>query len=406
MTKTADLLLEDARTALVREVRRQGRSELCVAFAGWLSPALCESVEFELVVSTAKKQRGALQDHRTVAILGLAAHAQKLDTEAIEVLKMGLHRLAGRPSSIDGTPVAFCTDSVSLLGVALGTKQLNDKALAREVSDWLNQFLKASFDLVQTEDWQRCLLAAADMQLGSRSGIRVPNSADAADVRVALLSKSIMLPPSQAEAEADEVEVLLRAIREPSIGIGCERAALRLTALDWVRRAAPVVALGRVTAIQVADLLRRVPAGLRKWTWEDSPRTKGAQIRKWNIDNEYHVQNALWFLLAPIFPDLSDEQYLEPVGQKQPRADLLIPSLRLIVEVKFWRPGDKIQKIIEEISSDASLYLAKGSQYTSIIPFVWDDAGRSHEHDYLLQGLRKLNGILDGVIVSRPGELR
>ena len=61
--------------------------------------------------------------------------------------------------------------------------------------------------------------------------------------------------------------------------------------------------------------------------------------RQWHVDNEYHVQNLLWVLLAPIFPDLDDEQYLTKIGQKNPRADLYIPSMKLIVEAKFLRAG-------------------------------------------------------------------
>jgi hypothetical protein len=74
-------------------------------------------------------------------------------------------------------------------------------------------------------------------------------------------------------------------------------------------------------------------------------------------------------MLAPIFPDLDDEQYLTKIGHKNPRADLHIPSMKLIVEAKFLRAGDKMQKSIDEISSDASLYNAMGNDCAGIIPF-------------------------------------
>jgi hypothetical protein len=65
-------------------------------------------------------------------------------------------------------------------------------------------------------------------------------------------------------------------------------------------------------------------------------------MRQWHVDHEYHVQNMLWFLLAPIFPDLDDEQYLTKIGQKNPRADLYLPSMKLIVEAKFLRRGRQV----------------------------------------------------------------
>ena len=126
--------------------------------------------------------------------------------------------------------------------------------------------------------------------------------------------------------------------------------------------------------------------------------------RQWHIDNEYHVQNLLWVMLAPIFPDLDDEQYLAKIGQKNPRADLYIPSMKIIVEAKFLRSGDKMQKMIDEISSDTGLYSAMGNDCAGIIPVIWDDSARSHEHDYLRQGLRKLPNIVDAVVVSRPSD--
>ena len=78
--------------------------------------------------------------------------------------------------------------------------------------------------------------------------------------------------------------------------------------------------------------------------------------------------------------------------------------MKLIVEAKFLRVGDRLQKIIDEISSDASLYNAMGNDCAGIIPFIWDDSARSQEHDYLRQGLKKLPGIIDAVIVSRPSD--
>src|SRR5208337_5313224 len=112
--------------------------------------------------------------------------------------------------------------------------------------------------------------------------------------------------------------------------ISYERAAIRLAALEYVVRSAPTVVPGRISAEQLLHLLERVPAGLRNWTWETRPRTASAPLRQWHIDHEYHIQNLLWALLAPIFPDLDDEQYLTKIGQKSPRADLYIPSMKII----------------------------------------------------------------------------
>jgi hypothetical protein len=104
------------------------------------------------------------------------------------------------------------------------------------------------------------------------------------------------------------------------------------------------------------------------------------------VDNEYHVQNLLWLLIAPIFPDLIDEDATPKVGPVQPRADIGIPSLRVIVEAKFMRPTDAPKDMIEQIAEDASLYLVLGSKYDSLIPFIWDDSRRTEHHGEMVRG--------------------
>jgi hypothetical protein len=164
-------------------------------------------------------------------------------------------------------------------------------------------------------------------------------------------------------------------------------------------------ALGSFSLEDVSKLLKRVPAGLRRWTWEGKSRTQGGTPRQWCIENEYHVQNLLYFLLAAVFPDIREEEYTRSVGQKKPRVDLEIPSLKLVIEIKFWYRKDNPQKIIGEIAEDTSLYLAQGSPHEHMIAFIWDDSCRTEEHDLLDSGIKTLPGIFDVVIVSRPGRM-
>ncbi|MEG4967487.1 hypothetical protein QUB11_12755 [Microcoleus sp. B6-A1] len=163
-------------------------------------------------------------------------------------------------------------------------------------------------------------------------------------------------------------------------------------------------ALGSFSLEDVSKLLKRVPAGLRRWTWEEKSRTQGGTPRQWYIENEYHVQNLLYFLLAAVFADIREEQYTRSVGQKKPRVDLEIPSLKLVIEIKFWYRKDNPQKIIGEMAEDKSLYLAEGSPHEEMIAFIWDDSRRTEEHDLLKSGIKTL-GIFDVVIVSRPGRM-
>jgi hypothetical protein len=162
-----------------------------------------------------------------------------------------------------------------------------------------------------------------------------------------------------------------------------------------------------VTALTVGDVagvLQRVPAVFQRWTWEDKPRTgrHGAEARRWHIENEYHFQSLLYAVLKPLVPALEEEQYLPPTGTYQPRADLCILGLELVVEVKFWYQAKSVKDLTEEIAADLTLYLRKDSPYRQVIAAIWDDGARTEEQAELKRGLKGLNGLFDVVIVNRP----
>ena len=165
-------------------------------------------------------------------------------------------------------------------------------------------------------------------------------------------------------------------------------------------------AVAPTTVEELADILKRLPSGLKHWTWELAPKTKNSKPRKWEIDHEYHVQNLLWFFLAPLFPDAQRESYLPQVAGLNPRPDILIPSWQLVVEIKYFRPADKQKDLVRAIAEDRSLYIHKGSVYSGILVFVWDDARRSELHPGLIHGLKQIDNVVDAVVVSRPGMMQ
>ncbi len=62
------------------------------------------------------------------------------------------------------------------------------------------------------------------------------------------------------------------------------------------------------------------------------------------------------------------------LGHLQPRCDLAIPSLDLIIEAKFIRQGKSFSKVIGEIAEDVTLYLRSDTPWRRLIPIVWDDS--------------------------------
>ena len=405
MSDTAQILLEDAAASLLRIIARDsGLSPSDRAFVRWLLPDLPGTNLRELAVEAEMQFKSAgSRSYHEIAVLGFASHSIPIDS-ASPVLMDGLQWLCGRNYEIAGEFAPFFADSVALLGIALAARHLG-KIHEHEVAKWMKGFAPKAALLPALDPWQLSVLVVA-LQILNLSDVSLPKDPSAADVRTAMRGKALLDCAAEGEVERDEsltIESLRRCdVPKPSP----VRAATRLAALAWIRRAAPITALDQKASVEgVVAILERVPSGLRRWCWEEKARTRNGVARRWHIDNEYQVQDALYYLLAPMYPDLKDEENFPSVGQKKPRADLFLPALRLVIEVKFLRQRDPFTKVVEEIAADASLYLANDRKYTGIVAFVWDDSQRTEEHAKLIEGLGRITGIFATVVVPRPGRM-
>jgi hypothetical protein len=241
VSTTSEFLLADARAALRRRASEDGRTELSRAFGAWLRRDASRDSEFASLVREAATRQGAQQDFQTVAILGFGADAGILAADETESLQKGLRRQAGRGVVIDELPAAFCSDAVGVLGVVLGTKVVGDTQITDQVVQWISKFLKKSYDADRTEEWQRCLFAAVDLQLGSLLNISIPKSLGTADVRTALVARGVMEACNDRLADQDGQHTLSLAMRELPDELPHDRAALRLAAVESVIQATVVV---------------------------------------------------------------------------------------------------------------------------------------------------------------------
>jgi len=112
----------------------------------------------------------------------------------------------------------------------------------------------------------------------------------------------------------------------------------------------------------------------------------------------------LYVLLAPIFDDIADEINLQQVGQKNPRADLYLPGLHTIIEVKYRKNNKKsFSKLIGEVAEDASLYHADIKYKDArLVCFLWDHTRSTQEHGKFREGVLSIQGIDACVVVSSP----
>lgn len=404
MSAVGDRFLGDAEAVLRREADKlRGGSLLDRLLAGWLLPEVYGAGANAVALTAVSqwretRQGGSPLSYQAVGALALATTLNAADSERHAAFKEGIDWALGTSPEVDGTPVGLAADPPAVLAVVSALLQTGDTARQSAMRTWLSSVLDRFG--VRLGLWEQAQLHVASHLLGEQRH-QPPELAEACCVTRAAVA------PATELVTASDARAIVAAVLEHYAQVDSIGATFLLASLS--RMKASVVRSIRTDAMSVNDvvtLLRNIQRSLRDWTWEESPRTKTGTPRQWHVDNEYHVQNLLWVVLAPIFGDLESEPYSKKLGFVQPRADLTIPSLKLIIEAKFAYAADSLKKIQRELSEDAAAYFPQGGSFERMIAFVWDDAARTEEHATLVQGLEQLERIAGVVVVSRPSKMR
>jgi len=105
--------------------------------------------------------------------------------------------------------------------------------------------------------------------------------------------------------------------------------------------------------LTVAQVLEQFESCLRRWRWDDLDLKNPV---RWLIRSEREVQDILWVILRSLYKDLEDEDTLPKFGHSTYRADLGIPSLGLLIEVKFARSAAEFKAIEKQVLEDIVPY--------------------------------------------------
>jgi hypothetical protein len=319
----------------------------------------------------------------------------------VHAFQEGMSRLMQRP----GTKRALATDDVALLGISDGLLRINnlggDIAVARE---WVISLVNEG----TAPRWTERMRTLAGELLDPRGRLLVLPSQNSVDDLALDLSlraawpaafQSVPLPPFQAEE-------LLRTLIIEQAPDESERSAAWLRCIDiLIRKAA------RDLTHSISDtvrILQSVQHAFKRWPYEHDSHRRGISPVRWIIDNEYQVQSLLWAILYPIYNEaLVDEVYVEDWGNKKPRVDLGITSLKLIIEVKIARSPRDFTEIEEQVAGDVGLYFKNTTRFNRMIVFVYDDCDEHHpeRYDSLRNALIQRESIEDVVIVRRPSKL-
>ena len=384
--------LIDIRASLEAQIAYQKELPCHVAaFIGWLGS---DDGELRRRIDEVVALPNQARNPEHVAALGYGASRGLLSDEETDIFRDEIAHLKGRKFFVAGRPPRFEVDGPALLGVALGINTYDDL----DTQQWLTDLLDQSSKEVANDDWQLGLIYAARLCAGE-NGLKIFPK----DLAVALAAKGLI----KLDAEDLQEGWTLASSLKPHQS-GPERDAVRLTAFDYVLACRGQITIGAMTRENLVQVLQSISRSMRRWTFESEPRTRKSAIARWEVENEYHVQNLLWAVLAPILSDLEDEENLPSIGHKNPRADLGVPSLRTIIEVKFMRRTGQAAcaDITEEIAADASLYLSNTRDYDNIVCFVWDDCAQTEQHDELKAGLEAINGVSSAVVLPRPLKMK
>lgn len=344
--------------------------------------------DLELAILPDEPSSGGLWKYQLVSDTAIRELA-KIPTnysfvDGLKYLKQKEYFVANKIPGFEADPLAiFC------IAMSIKIEESNIETVS-----WLNKLITLA-EIKEQDQWRKDLLNASSGVLSNKSDLIVNPI-----IKVALALKGVV------NITPEEIELARKMCFDLSTN-SSEKALFKLAALKNLLQTAGNIRLGSIDTDDVTQLLKGVESGLKRWVFEDKPKTKKCTTQKWDIQNEYHVQSLLWSLLRPLFSDLKDEEYLQSIGYKHPRVDLAIPSLRLIIEVKYLRSSvqSSLAKITEEIAADANLYL-NGNDFDQIIVFVWDHSASVQHHESLVQGFIQFPGIKDAVIVSRPGNWR
>ena len=341
----------------------------------------------------------ASRSYRAVAAAGFLLAAGIKDETIIDFFDSGTTWLLKKALMVEGIPTGVAVDGLAVLGISLGQLKAGGKSGFKE---WVSSVKDVALKRSDAEPLSRTSLQIASSLLNC--DVYIPSLTDAPDLCLSLHAKGILdIDSSTLQLLCDGLYRKLRTFRPTKTAN--EELALALCAYDWVESNAVASTREVVTINDLTRLLGRLESSFFRWTWEKDKRTPDSSLERWDIQNEYHFQNFLWAVLKPVFPDMKEEEYVTSVGPVQPRTDLLIPSLKVIIEAKYRRKTMSENTLTREIAEDLGLYRHKRSDWLGIIPVIWDEVSRSDETDHLIAGLKEMDGVIDAFVVTRPSRL-
>lgn len=309
-----------------------------------------------------------------------------------------LSRLFKCAAEIDGVPMPWHYDVIGLLGIKLAVAASKNDILIGAFNSWIENFLRFA---VKKQKFNLHEETLAKFVLNED----ISNKVSSPVVLLLLHYKGLY------ELQTDLKDFCIAEFWKIYTKVEDISSVWLMAALIYIfnhiSEEQATVPANNWSLENLISFMENISMGLNCWTWEEKPKTKTSPPVKWLIENEYHVQNLLYVMLAPIFPRIQKEINLPQQGHKNPRADLYIPELHLIIEVKYRKGKAKtFTDLTEELAADKTLYTASEEyEKCKLVAFLWDNQASTEEHQKFKNGIYGLK--FDGcVVVSSPSCMR
>ncbi|WP_194244255.1 PD-(D/E)XK nuclease domain-containing protein [Nonomuraea phyllanthi] len=332
---------------------------------------------------------------------GLAAFSSALSQRARDLLIDRLpHLMRKDPFQLDG--VTFVNDPTQVVGIALAVDAIRDQF--PHARTWLagvlqDERLQAPTPLLGIfHQHARQLLGDTVHQ-----NIELRTITDPVDLASVCWLAAVDHHPVTTDVEElreAQNRILNGLVTGRTDQLTAPRAAVLMAAVS--RILATSIDQSVVTSSHVGSVLRRFQDAMRRWRYDDGGQD---QPIRWPITSEREVQDILWMILRSIFDDVVDEETLRKVGHSSYRADFGIPSLGLLIEVKYARKASDFKVCEKEIFQDYVAYLKENHPYREMIVFIYDESSSVQEHGTTRHALLGLENVTDVIVVSRPSQL-
>ena len=354
----------------------------------------------QLSASWLEENRARLGQTPVLAAIGygLADSSPGTQSTARSMLASGLRRLMSRNPFTDR--LTFAYDLPQVVGIGLGARAL--AADLPEFSEWFAGTLQD--ERLQPSGRFQALLyehvrALLTGQIAA-APIRQDDDVSIIALRYWMASAGTVRPP-----DADEHRNLQKRITGEALRTDLDQLSVSRTALIY--RAVTAILDASVDQVilsrsHLVAILERFEAAMRRWRFDTDSLQKPII---WPVTAEREVQDILWLVLRSVFDDVVEEETLPKVGHSTYRADFGIPSLGVLIEVKYARKGSDFKTIETEVMIDSVAYLHGVTAYREIVVFIYDASASVQEHDTTAAALRGIDSISDVIIVSRPGQL-